>query len=65
MALARGYAMVCHRLALVTFDLICNMTMFVQNGFWTLRSHRGYIKILNVFLQSPSIELSPVKVSRF
>ena len=23
----------------ITFDLICNMTMFVQNGFWTLRGH--------------------------
>ena len=24
-------------LLFITFDLICNMTMFVQNGFWTLR----------------------------
>ena len=26
-------------LLFITFDLICNMTMFVQNGFWTLRGH--------------------------
>ena len=35
---ARGKIL--HRciLPLFIFDLICNMTMFVQNGFWTLRS---------------------------
>ena len=26
-------------LLFITFDLICNMTMFVQNRFWTLRGH--------------------------
>ena len=26
-------------LLLITFDLICNMTMFEQNGFWTLQGH--------------------------
>ena len=59
-------------LLFITFDLICNMTMLVNNGFWTLWGHphpptypRGYIKIPNVFLQPSSIELSPVKVSRF
>ena len=26
-------------LLLITFNLICNMTTFVQNGFWTLRGH--------------------------
>ena len=26
-------------LLFITFDLICNMTMFVQNGFWTLWGH--------------------------
>ena len=26
-------------LLFIIFDLICNMTMFVQNGFWTLRGH--------------------------
>ena len=59
-------------LLFITFDLICNMTMFVQDGFWTLQGrtplalpHRGYIKIPNVFLQSSSIGLSPVKFSRF
>ena len=26
-------------LLFITFDLICNMTVFVQNGFWTLRGH--------------------------
>ena len=59
-------------LLFITFDLICNMTMFVQNGFWTLRGHtpmvllhRGYIKIPNVFLQSSLIGLLPVIVSRF
>ena len=43
---------------------------YVQNGFCTLRDHippgpvpRGYIKIMNVFLQSSSTGLSPVKVS--
>ena len=55
----------------IAFDLICNMTMFVQNGFWTPRGHtrwpcsRGYIKIPNVFLQSSTIGLLPVTVSRF
>ena len=28
-------------LLLITFDLICNMTMFVQNGLWTLRGPQG------------------------
>ena len=26
-------------LLFITFDLICHMTMFVQNGFWTLLGH--------------------------
>ena len=26
-------------LLFITFNLICNMTMFVQNGFWTIQSH--------------------------
>ena len=26
-------------LLFIIFDLICNMTMFVQNGFWALRGH--------------------------
>ena len=25
-------------LLFITFDFICNLTMFVQNGFWTLRA---------------------------
>ena len=56
-------------LLFITFDFICNMTMFVQKGFWTLQdpcpAPRGYIKIRNEFIQSSSIGLSPVKVSRF
>ena len=59
-------------LLFITFDLICNMTMLVQNRFWTLRGHTplalspgGYFKIPNGFLQSSSIGLLPVKVSRF
>ena len=39
------------------------MTMFVQNEPGP--ATRGYIKILNVFLQSLSIGLLPVTVSRF
>ena len=58
-------------LLFITLDLICNMTMFVQNGFWTLRGDapvpapRHYIKLPKVFPHSSSIGLSPVKASRF
>ena len=58
-------------LLFITFDLICNMTRFVKNGFLDLSAPppgpvpRGYIKIPNVFLQSSFIGLSPVKVLRF
>ena len=54
-------------LLFITFDLISNMTMFVQNGFWTPPPPplptttwpvpRDYIKIPNVFLQSSSLGL--------
>ena len=64
-----------HTLIFITFDLICNMIMFVQNGFWTFRGDTqlalpggggwgGCIKFPNVFLQSPSIGLLSVTVSR-
>ena len=58
-------------LLFITFNLICNMTIFLQSGFWTLWGHtpgpapRGYIKIPYVFCQSLSKGLLPVTVSRF
>ena len=35
----RGKILHYYILFFITFDLICYMTMFVQNGFWTLRGH--------------------------
>ena len=39
-------------LFIITFDLICNMTMFVQNGFWTLWGHTPLALALPLGLKS-------------
>ena len=55
-------------LLFITFDLIYNMTTFVQNGFGPFGATpsgpapSGYIKIPNLFVQSSSTGLLPVNI---